>query len=166
MNPTISARFFSKARSHIQRVVPRSVSARRPIGMASIYASEITKRQSSNNSGKREDVSSSPAGKKHTSDTYAKDVDTAPVEDSSVHRVDPESDVVQKPHEPPSGEYSRAGTQTDEYRHVEGEKQPYSPKDGDKGRYGSRNSWAEEKGPETAHPGDGPEGKSSGGRKQ
>ena len=35
-----------------------------------------------------------------------------------VHRLDPESDNVQKPHEPPSG-YSRAGVKTGEYSSVD-----------------------------------------------
>ncbi|KAF9542628.1 hypothetical protein CPC08DRAFT_716930 [Agrocybe pediades] len=162
----MNALLRTTARAHIHRASPRSMNASRPIGLASIQSSEITKRQSSSNSsGGRGDVSSSPAGNKHNTDTYAKEVDTTPVEDKSVHRVDPDSENVQKPHEPPSGDFSRAGTQTDEYRHVEGSDQPYAPKNGDKGRYGTRDSWAEEKGPETAHSGEGPEGKSSGGRK-
>ena len=87
---------------------------------------------------------------------------------STVHRVDPEKpDVVQKPNEPmPSGEWSRAGTQTEEYRHVEGaEKGPYAPKDGDKGSYGAQDSWAKQKGPETSSSEEGPQAKSSTGRK-
>ncbi|KDR77940.1 hypothetical protein GALMADRAFT_154983 [Galerina marginata CBS 339.88] len=101
---------------------------------------------------------------KHTSDSYSKDVDSEPPSDATVHRVDPDSDRVQKPHEPPSGEWSRAGVQTEEYRHVEGKKEPYTPKGGDKGEYGARESWAKDKGPETSGREDGPEGKSSGGR--
>jgi len=105
------------------------------------------------------------AGGEHTSDSYSKDVDSTPASEKSVHRLDPDSDKVQKPNEPPSGPWSRAGVQTEEYRHVEGSKEPYTAKEGIKGRYGARSDWAEEKGPETSSRDDGPEGKSSGGRK-
>jgi hypothetical protein len=83
---------------------------------------------------------------KHTIDSYTKDVDSTPPTDPSVHRVDPDSDRVQKPYEPPSGEWSRAGVQTEKYRHVEGAKKPYAPTGGDKGRPKSRQNWAEGKG--------------------
>ncbi|KAF9481050.1 hypothetical protein BDN70DRAFT_831660 [Pholiota conissans] len=99
----------------------------------------------------------------HTSDTYAKEVDSTPAADNTVHRVDPDSDRVQKPYEPPSG-YSRAGVQYEEYRHVEGRKQPYAPEGGSKGNYGARPDWAEQKGPETSGPEESPNEKSSGGR--
>lgn len=102
---------------------------------------------------------------KHTSDSYAKDVDDTPPSDNTVHRIDPDSDRFQKPHEPPSGQWSRAGVQTDEYRHVEGEKQPYTAKGVDQGRYGSRMNWTEDKGPETSGGDEGPDAKSSQGRK-
>lgn len=85
--------------------------------------------------------------RKHTTDSYTKDVDSTPPSDKTVHRVDPDSDRVQKPYEAPSGEWSRAGVQTEEYRHVEGAKQPYAPKGGHKGgRPKSRQNWAEGKG--------------------
>ena len=51
---------------------------------------------------------------KHTSDTYRKEVDAMPPSDHTVHRHDPESDNVQKSHEPPS-RYSRAGVKTEQY---------------------------------------------------
>ena len=51
----------------------------------------------------------------HTPDSYSKEVDHTPPSDAKVHRVDPESDRVQKPYEAPSG-WSRAGVKTDEYR--------------------------------------------------
>jgi hypothetical protein len=102
---------------------------------------------------------------KHTSDSYNKDVDGTPPPDNTVHRVDPDSDRVQKPYEPPSGEWSRAGVQTEEYRHVEGANQPYSPKGGNKGRYGSRLNWAEDKSPATSGKDEGPNAGSSKGRK-
>ncbi|KAF8956835.1 hypothetical protein BDZ97DRAFT_145570 [Flammula alnicola] len=80
---------------------------------------------------------------KHSADSYSKEVDCTPPEDTTVYRIDPESDLVQKPYEPPSGEWSRAGVRTDEYRHVEGAKQPYAPQGGDKGGYGARKSGAD-----------------------
>jgi hypothetical protein len=65
----------------------------------------------------------------HTSDTYSKEVDATPPSDHTVHRLDPESDNVQKPHEPPSG-YSRAGVKTEEYSSVDyGGKAPLGAKE-------------------------------------
>lgn len=87
---------------------------------------------------------------KHTTDSYTKDVDSTPPHDSAVHRVDPDSDRVQKPYEPPSGEWSRAGVETEEYRHAKGAKKPHAPKGGDKGRPKSRQNWAEGKGSQTS----------------
>ena len=60
----------------------------------------------------------------HTPDSYTKEVDYTPPSDDKIHRVDPESDRVQKPYEAPSGEWSRAGVQADKYRSVE---HPYAP---------------------------------------
>ncbi|KAF9452996.1 hypothetical protein P691DRAFT_720412 [Macrolepiota fuliginosa MF-IS2] len=45
----------------------------------------------------------------HTTDSYAKDVDTTPASDHLIHRVDASSEVVQKPYEAPAGEWSRVG---------------------------------------------------------
>ena len=84
---------------------------------------------------------------KHTTDSYTKDVDSTPPSDPAVHRVDPDSDLVQKPYEPPSGEWSLAGVQTEEYRDVEGAKQPHAPKGG---RPKSRQNWAEGKASQTS----------------
>lgn len=67
---------------------------------------------------------------------------------------------MQKPHEPPSGVWSRAGVQFEEYRHVEG-----ASKNANEGRYGGRDIWVKEKGPETSKGDEGPEGKSNHGRK-
>lgn len=102
----------------------------------------------------------------HSPDSYSKalEVDNTPPIDQKVHRVNPESDLVQKPYEPPSGKWSRAGVETDEYRSVEGQKQPYAPKGGENTRYGAGKTLAEDKGPETAKSNEGPDGKSSHGR--
>ncbi|KAF9034822.1 hypothetical protein BJ165DRAFT_1312490, partial [Panaeolus papilionaceus] len=99
----------------------------------------------------------------HSSDSYSKEVDGSPPVDQKTHRVDPDSDAVQRPLEPPSGQWSKAGVQHEAYRHVEGSKEPYAPEGGSKGSYGSRKTWAEEKGPETSGKDDGPDAKSSGG---
>ncbi|KAF5369685.1 hypothetical protein D9615_010161 [Tricholomella constricta] len=109
-------------------------------------------------------VCSGNAEIKHTADSYQKDVDPTPPSDSSIYRVDPSSECVQKPHEAPSGEWSRAGTRTSEYQSVS-KTEPYTLPGKDT-RYGGKESWAKEKGPETSKRGEGPEGKDSGGRKQ
>ncbi|KJA26677.1 hypothetical protein HYPSUDRAFT_180829 [Hypholoma sublateritium FD-334 SS-4] len=102
--------------------------------------------------------------KVHTTDSYAKEVDATPPPDTTIHRVDGDSDRVQKPHEPPSG-YSRSGVLHEKYRSVEKTKEPYSPKGGDKGSYGARQNRAQEQSSETSGSEDGPDAKSSGGRK-
>lgn len=73
------------------------------------------------------------AHKPHTPDSYSKDVDRSPPGDAKVHRVDPNSDVVQKPYEAPSG-WSRAGVKADEYRSAE---PPYPAKKGETIRNGA-----------------------------
>jgi len=98
---------------------------------------------------------------KHTTDSYTKEVDSTPAPDKTVHRVDPDSDRVQKPYEPPSGEWSRAGVETEEYRLAKGAKQPYAPKGGDKGRPKSRQNWAEGKGSQTSGKAESPDAWSS-----
>jgi len=82
----------------------------------------------------------------HSPDSYNKDIDSTPPPDSTIHRVDPTSDSVQKPHEAPSGEWSRAGTRTSEYQSVN--KAP-----GENRRYGGK---------EMSKPGEGTEGKVEG----
>ncbi|KAF9463643.1 hypothetical protein BDZ94DRAFT_594298 [Collybia nuda] len=98
----------------------------------------------------------------HSRDLYNKEADTTPPPDSSIHRIDPSSDDVQKPHEPPSG-WSRAGIKTKEYESVSKAK-PYAAPGQDR-RYGGKEEYGKEKGPETSKPGEGPEGKASRGRK-
>ena len=103
----------------------------------------------------------------HNPDSYSKEVDMTPAKDQTVNRLDPDTDAVQRPYEPPSGPWSRAGVMTEEYRHVEGgegpTRQPYTAS-GSKGRYGGRKDLAEEKGTETSGPDEGPDAKSSQGR--
>ncbi|KAF5392413.1 hypothetical protein D9757_002329 [Collybiopsis confluens] len=79
----------------------------------------------------------------HTSDSYNKDdSDVSPPSDSQIHRVDPNSDV-QRPHEPPSGPYSRVGAESAEYRNTD----PKYNGDHDT-RYGGKKQYAEDKGPD------------------
>lgn len=107
--------------------------------------------------------SSKPTEPPHSTDSYAKDVDGTPPQDHTVHRVDPTSDTAQKPHEPPSGEFSRAGTKTEEYAHVDTQERPYGVPGNPGQRYGGKEAYEKEKGSETSHPGEGPDGKSAGG---
>ncbi len=104
-----------------------------------------------------------PTSQTHSTDAYNKDVDTTPPEDSTTYQVDPDVDV-QKSTAPPSGEFSRAGTSTSEYENVDTTSQPYAVP-GQSQRYGNVDEWRNDKGPETSKPDEGPEGKSSGGRK-
>jgi hypothetical protein len=78
----------------------------------------------------------------HTPDSYSKEVDYAPPKDEKIHRVDPESELVQKPHESPSGEWSRAGVKADEYRSGE-ENQPHASKAGKSTHYSVRKTSTE-----------------------
>ena len=100
----------------------------------------------------------------HRPDSYNKDIDSTPPSDSTIHRVDPTSDSVQKPHEAPSGEWSRAGTRTSEYQSVDKAGKPYAAPEEDR-KYGGKELYAKGKSPETSKPSEGPEGKASGGRK-
>jgi hypothetical protein len=100
----------------------------------------------------------------HNPDSYNKDIDSTPPADATVHRVDPTSEVVQKPYEAPSGPWSRASTQTSEYQSVNKDTQPYAAP-GENRRYGGKETYAKEKGPETSKSGEGPEGKAKGGRR-
>ena len=70
----------------------------------------------------------------HTPDSYSKDVDHTPPSDAKVHRVDPDSDRVQKPYEAPSGEWSRAGVKTEDYQ----TEHPHALAGGESTRYCAR----------------------------
>jgi hypothetical protein len=104
----------------------------------------------------------------HSADSYFKDIDSEPPKDSTVHRVDSSSDTVQRPYEPPAGDFSKAGVDA-AFKHKNAEKEdPYStPGDHseEKMRYGGKESYGSEKKPETSGKGDGPTGASAGGRK-
>ncbi|KAI0030691.1 hypothetical protein K488DRAFT_35081, partial [Vararia minispora EC-137] len=105
----------------------------------------------------------------HSAESYFKDVDSEPPRDSTVHRVDSGSDAVQRPYEPPAGSYSQTGVDAAFTYKTMDREQPYDvPGDGhsdEKLRYGGKEKYAKEKGPETSAPSEGPAGKSAGGRK-
>ncbi|KAJ2921723.1 hypothetical protein H1R20_g15371, partial [Candolleomyces eurysporus] len=99
----------------------------------------------------------------HTADSYAKDdVDPTPPQDSTIFRVDNSgSETSQKPYEPATGQWSRAGARTSEYEHTRGN---YTTEGGPGLRYGAKEEYNKEKGPETPKRDEGPENKSRGGR--
>lgn len=121
----------------------------------------------------------------HSTDSYSKEVDPTPAADSKIHRVDPSSENVQKPHEAPSGPWSATGvdagvknaqgkkdgeekTGMKEYKTMSGEK-PYNAPVEDE-RYGGKTNYQQEKGQNpretsTSTKQQGPEGSESGGRK-
>jgi len=102
----------------------------------------------------------------HSAEDYFKEVDTNPPADSTMHRVDSSSENAQRPHEPPSGKWSQAGTQTNEYRTVDKE-EPYDAPGKDKGAktgYGAVKD-SKEKAGRTGSPDEGPDAKDAGGRK-
>ncbi|KXN89560.1 hypothetical protein AN958_05427 [Leucoagaricus sp. SymC.cos] len=135
---------------------------RTPATISRRFLSATVSLRASNQGG-----SQSASGVQHTSDTYAKDVDTSPASDQQVYRLDALSENVQKPYEAPSGEWSRIGITAAEYATMNKSDQPYAPKDeGEpKQRYGGTKSWVNDKGPETSHSGQGPAGSDAGGRK-
>ncbi|KAF7375408.1 hypothetical protein MSAN_00428400 [Mycena sanguinolenta] len=127
------------------------------------------------------------ASRKHTTDSYTKEVDSTPAADSKIHRVDPSSENVQKPHEAPSGPYSATGvdagvknaqgkrdgdgenaTGMKEYSTMSDDKPYHAPAEDQ--RYGGKTHYQQEKGQNpresstsTTH--QGPQGSESGGRK-
>ncbi|KAJ7510653.1 hypothetical protein B0H11DRAFT_2269244 [Mycena galericulata] len=124
-------------------------------------------------------IASTPS-RSHTTDTYSKEVDSSPAADSKIHRVDPSSENVQKPHEPPSGPWSATGvdagvknaqgkreengerqTGMKEYKTMSKE-QPYEApgrkEENEKGRNPPETGG-------TSKPHEGPQGSESGGRK-
>lgn len=126
---------------------------------AILYARPLTRRATVHTSAS----ACSPTSQKHSTDVYNKDVDTTPPEDSTTYFVDPEADV-QKSDAPASGEWSRAATLTSEFENVDTTSQPYAAP-GQSQQHENVNVSAKDKGPETSGPDEGPEGKSSGGRK-
>jgi hypothetical protein len=108
--------------------------------------------------------SESGAPQPHNADSYFKDVDETAPPDPTIHRVDAASEAVQRPYEPPSGQWSQAGVRTSEYEHVSKDK-PYDLPDGQAKESKLRYGGTEKLGNETSHPGEGPEGQSRGGRK-
>ena len=113
-------------------------------------------------------TSSKASGHDHSAESYFKEVDSSPPADTSTYQVDASSDAVQRPHTPPSGEYSQAGVGSEEYSVVDKETPYDPPSQGDaskKLRYGGQNQWPSEKGRETSRSNEGPNEASAGGRK-
>ncbi|KAJ7262483.1 hypothetical protein C8J57DRAFT_1133971 [Mycena rebaudengoi] len=123
-----------------------------------------------------------PARRSHTTDSYSKEVDSSPATDSKIHRVDPSSENVQKPHEPPSGPWSTTGVEAAHGSKGDGEKatgmkeystmsekNPYhAPAENE--RYGGKKHYQEDKGKNPQESSrsveaEGPQGSESGGRK-
>ncbi|EAU86742.1 hypothetical protein CC1G_06503 [Coprinopsis cinerea okayama7 len=111
----------------------------------------------------------------HTTDSYAKDdVDsTPPPSDSSVYRIDTTSDNVLKPNEdiPNTAKRNLAEGRRPENTTEEGKREGYQNIDntykteGGPGlRYGGKEEWAKEKGPQTSSGNEGPDNKSKAGR--
>ncbi|KIK99003.1 hypothetical protein PAXRUDRAFT_133039 [Paxillus rubicundulus Ve08.2h10] len=102
----------------------------------------------------------------HTAESYFKDADETPPQDSSTYRVDSASEAAQRPYEPPSGQWSEAGMKTEEYRNVS-EDEPYdvlNPPE-ERLRYGGMKRYGEDKAPETSGRGEGAQGTERLGRK-
>ncbi|KAI0650882.1 hypothetical protein C8Q79DRAFT_900710 [Trametes meyenii] len=111
---------------------------------------------------------------KHTAESYFKDVDDSPPASTKTHQVDGSGtgSPVQRPNEPMTGEFSRAGPGTKEYQTVSHDGQYDLPPDegpekDQKMRYGNvpqlDSSQSTQKG--VSKPGEGPEGAAKGGRK-
>ncbi|KAI0782585.1 hypothetical protein C8Q75DRAFT_795841 [Abortiporus biennis] len=108
----------------------------------------------------------------HNAETYFKDVDDSPPTSAKTHQVDSGETgaSIQRPHESLTGQYSRAGSQTNEYQTMDRE-HPYDvpPSDGDVKqqtlRYGTQPNMNKENIQEDVDNADeGPSGKDKGGR--
>ncbi|KAG8219081.1 hypothetical protein J3R82DRAFT_4841 [Butyriboletus roseoflavus] len=103
----------------------------------------------------------------HGVENYFVDDDDTPPPNDPIYKVDATSDAAQSAYESPSGPWSRAGAETEEYQTVSKD-EPYDvPGDPDvKPRYGGMKRYAEGK-PETSQAGEGPgpEGTERWGRK-
>ncbi|KAI0638624.1 hypothetical protein C8Q77DRAFT_1048594 [Trametes polyzona] len=111
---------------------------------------------------------------KHTAESYFKDIDDSPPTSSKTHQVDGSAtgSQVQRPNEPMTGQFSRAGPDSKEYETVSRDQTydtppDHGPEKDEKLRYGNvpglDGSKSTDKG--VSKPGEGPEGESKGGRK-
>ncbi|KAI0774707.1 hypothetical protein BD413DRAFT_603329 [Trametes elegans] len=111
---------------------------------------------------------------KHTADSYFKDVDHTPPSSEKTHQVDSSAtgSQVQRPNEPMTGQFSRAGPDSKEYQTVTKDGQydlppDQGPEKDEKMRYGNvpelDSAHSTDKG--VSKPDEGPEGASKGGRK-
>ncbi|KAJ7653918.1 hypothetical protein DFH06DRAFT_1203206 [Mycena polygramma] len=110
------------------------------------------------------------ASTSHTADSYTKEVDSSPAADPTIHRVDPSSENVQKPHEAPSGPWSATGVEAGVTNAQGAKHESAGPHPGVGDRYGGKTSYEQEKGgnPQESTRStekQGPQGSESGGRK-
>ena len=94
----------------------------RPFACYNIRAALTSARRSST----KFSTSPSLAQKGHSAESYFKEVDSSPPADASTYQVDDSSDKVQRPHQPPSGNFSEAGVGSEEYSTVN-KQEPYDP---------------------------------------
>ncbi|KAG6373900.1 hypothetical protein JVT61DRAFT_6053 [Boletus reticuloceps] len=102
----------------------------------------------------------------HSVENYFVDSDDTPPPNASIYKVDASSDAAESAYEPPSGPWSRAGAETEEYRTVSKD-EPYDVPGGRdvNTKYGGTKRDTEDKGPETRKNRGGPEGTERWGRK-
>jgi len=104
----------------------------------------------------------------HCVENYFVDGDDTPPPNASIYKVDASSDAAESAYEPPSGPWSRAGAETEEYRTVSKD-DPYDVPSGRdvNTKYGGTKKYTEDEGPETQtnRAKEGPEGTERWGRK-
>ncbi|VDC02535.1 unnamed protein product [Peniophora sp. CBMAI 1063] len=105
----------------------------------------------------------------HSADSYFKDVDSEPPNDSTVHRVDSGSEAVQRPYEHPNGKYAETGAKAAQSYATVDKDEPYDTpgngQDGKKLRYGGTETYAKDEASNVSKPHEGPAGANADGRK-
>ena len=99
----------------------------RPFTCYNIRATLLSARRSSSKFSTSSSLAQKDHSEKdHSAESYFKEVDSSPPSDASTYQVDSSSDKVQRPHKPPSGNFSQAGVGSEEYRTVD-KQEPYDP---------------------------------------
>ena len=105
----------------------------------------------------------------HSADSYFKDVDSEPPNDSTVHRVDSASEAVQRPYEHPNGKYAETGAKAAQSYATVDKDEPYdipgNGQDDKKLRYGGTETYARDEAPNVSKSHEGPAGANADGRK-
>ncbi|KZV77121.1 hypothetical protein PENSPDRAFT_568187 [Peniophora sp. CONT] len=101
----------------------------------------------------------------HSADSYFKDVDSEPPNDTTVHRVDSGSDAVQRPYEHPNGKYAETGAKAAQSYATVDKKDPYDTPENGQTSYGTTETYEKGKGPSVGNSGEGAEGANADGRK-